>query len=150
MSVPYPSVISSARRRTPCSSLLPRRERSRTRRFSTGRRPWIFARSRRTGSPSGLRVGRPSFAPRPKPARRPRGRPWGGGWAGGVQAVGRWDDASVDRALELLLAADASLKETRVSSDVQLLKSLLLAMAVGRGRRAAAWAIGRGPALAAV
>src|SRR3990172_535758 len=66
------------------------------------------------------------------------GRPWGEAVAAWVQAVGRWDDASVDRALELLLAADASLKETRVSSDVQLLKSLLLAMAVGRGRRAAA------------
>ena len=46
-----------------------------------------------------------------------------------VRAIRHWDDASVDHALGLLLAADASFKETRVSSEEQLLTSLLLAMA---------------------
>jgi DNA polymerase-3 subunit delta len=66
------------------------------------------------------------------------GRPWGEavrGWAG---AVRHWDQASVDEALGLLLATDASLKETRISSEEQLLTSLLLAMATDDSARAPA------------
>ena len=66
------------------------------------------------------------------------GRPWNEAVKGWVGALHRWDDASVDRALALLLAADASLKETRVSSEGQLLTSLLLAMTAGAPERAAA------------
>lgn len=66
------------------------------------------------------------------------GRPWGEAVAAWVQAMRHWDDASVDHALELLFAADASLKETRVSSEEQLLTTLLLALAARPGRRAAA------------
>jgi hypothetical protein len=44
----------------------------------------------------------------------------------------------VDRAIALLLAADLALKDTRISSEEQLLTSLLLAMTTGASRRAAA------------
>lgn len=40
----------------------------------------------------------------------------------------RWPARDVDRALELLLAADRALKDTRLSSDEQLLASMLLAV----------------------
>lgn len=66
------------------------------------------------------------------------GRPWNEAVRGWVRAIRHWDDASVDHALELLLAADASLKETRISSEEQLLTSLLLAMAAGNPKRVAA------------
>ena len=66
------------------------------------------------------------------------GRPWSEAVKGWVRATAYWDDASVDRALALLRQADASLKESRVSSEEQLLTSLLLAMTVGeRGHVAA-------------
>jgi DNA polymerase-3 subunit delta len=56
------------------------------------------------------------------------GRPWSEAVRAWARAVRHWDDGSVDHALALLLAADAALKETRVSSEEQLLRSLLLAM----------------------
>ena len=66
------------------------------------------------------------------------GRPWGEAVAGWVRAARHWDDASVNRALTLLRGADTSLKETRVSTEEQLLTSLLLAMtARDRGHAAA-------------
>ncbi len=68
------------------------------------------------------------------------GRPWGEGVKAWVRALRHWDTASVDRALELLLAADLALKDTRISSEEQLLTSLLLAMTAGGTRRAAAFA----------
>jgi DNA polymerase-3 subunit delta len=66
------------------------------------------------------------------------GRPWGEAVKGWVRALRHWDDESVDRALSALLAADASLKDTRVSSEEQVLTSLLLAMSVVPAQRAAA------------
>ena len=56
------------------------------------------------------------------------GRPWGEAvraWAG---AVDRWTPAALDRALEQLLQTDVALKETGVSSDAQLLTTLVLAL----------------------
>jgi DNA polymerase-3 subunit delta len=64
------------------------------------------------------------------------GRPWGEAVRGWARAVRHWDHASVEEALGFLLAADASLKETRISSDEQLLTSLLLAMATHDSARA--------------
>jgi DNA polymerase III subunit delta len=53
-------------------------------------------------------------------------------WDEAIQAWGRtvdgWTEADVERALEALLAADVALKETRVSSDEQIIASLVLAM----------------------
>jgi len=66
------------------------------------------------------------------------GRPWGEAVKAWVHAVRHWDHAAVDRAVLLLLAADAALKDTRISSEEQLLTSLLLAMTAGARRRAAA------------
>jgi DNA polymerase III subunit delta len=66
------------------------------------------------------------------------GRPWGEGVKAWVRAMRHWDHVSVDHALMLLLAADVALKDTRISSEEQLLTSLLLAMTTGRARRAAA------------
>lgn len=56
------------------------------------------------------------------------GRPWGEAVRSWARVAHHWDDDSVDRALALLLAADISLKETRVSSEEQVLASLVLAM----------------------
>jgi DNA polymerase-3 subunit delta len=66
------------------------------------------------------------------------GRPWGEAVKAWVHALRHWDAAAVDRAISLLLAADVALKDTRISSEEQLLTSLLLAMTAGAGRRAAA------------
>jgi len=66
------------------------------------------------------------------------GRPWGEAVKAWVHALRHWDDVAIDRAVALLLAADAALKDTRISSEEQLLTSLLLAMTAGAPRRAAA------------
>jgi DNA polymerase-3 subunit delta len=66
------------------------------------------------------------------------GRPWGEAVKAWVHAVRKWDDASIDRAITLLLAADIALKDTRISSEEQLLTSLLLSMTADPTRRAAA------------
>lgn len=66
------------------------------------------------------------------------GRPWGEAVKAWVHALRHWDNAAIDRAVALLLAADAALKDTRISSEEQLLTSLLLAMTAGASRRAAA------------
>ena len=66
------------------------------------------------------------------------GRPWGEAVKAWVHAVKHWDNGAIDRAISLLLAADLALKDTRISSEEQLLTSLLLSMTAGAARRAAA------------
>ena len=66
------------------------------------------------------------------------GRPWGDAVKAWVRAMRFWDHLTIDRALKALLAADASLKDTRVSSDEQVLASLILAMSSLAPHRAAA------------
>lgn len=66
------------------------------------------------------------------------GRPWGEAVKSWVHALRNWDAAAIDRAIALLMAADLALKDTRISSEEQLLTSLLLAMTAGASRRAAA------------
>ncbi len=56
------------------------------------------------------------------------GRPWGEAVKAWTASVDRWTAPSLDRALALLLETDASLKETRLSSDEQLLETLVLAL----------------------
>ncbi len=56
------------------------------------------------------------------------GRPWGEAVRAWTGAVDRWSAPALDRALELLLQADVALKETGVSSDAQLLTTLVLAL----------------------
>lgn len=57
-------------------------------------------------------------------------RPWGEAVATWTAAVDRWSPAALDRALDALLAADIALKDTRVSTDEQLIASLVLSMCV--------------------
>jgi DNA polymerase-3 subunit delta len=63
-------------------------------------------------------------------------RPWGeavGCWA---RAVPRWDQAACDAALVRLLAADEALKGTRVSSEEQVVASLVLGLCADAARAA--------------
>ena len=55
-----------------------------------------------------------------------------------VRAMPRWSTSDIDHALAMLLAADRSLKDSRVSSEDQVLMSLVLALTTGGARRAAA------------
>ena len=56
------------------------------------------------------------------------GRPWGEAVNAWSRAVDRWSAPALDRALDLLLQTDIALKESRVSSDEQLLATLVLAL----------------------
>ena len=66
------------------------------------------------------------------------GRPWGEAVTAWVRNTERWTVSELDAALSALLSADAALKETRLSSDEQLLTSLVLSLCgTGPTRRAA-------------
>jgi DNA polymerase-3 subunit delta len=56
------------------------------------------------------------------------GRPWGEAVKCWARAVPKWTATDIDRALPHLLAADAALKDTKVSSEAQIVTSLLLAI----------------------
>ncbi|MHB1298272.1 MAG: DNA polymerase III subunit delta [Gemmatimonadaceae bacterium] len=66
------------------------------------------------------------------------GRPWGEAVKCWARAVPKWSAADIDRALPHLLAADAALKDTKVSSEAQIVTSLLLAITPAASRRRAA------------
>ncbi|MEP7066206.1 MAG: DNA polymerase III subunit delta [Gemmatimonadota bacterium] len=55
-------------------------------------------------------------------------RPWGEAARAWSAAERHWTDEAIDAALDALLAADIALKETRLSSDTQLLTNLVLAI----------------------
>ncbi|MDB4911324.1 MAG: polymerase subunit delta [Gemmatimonadetes bacterium] len=59
-------------------------------------------------------------------------RPWGEAARAWSAAERHWDDAAIDASLDALLAADIALKETRLSSDTQLLTNLVLALCGAR------------------
>jgi DNA polymerase-3 subunit delta len=65
------------------------------------------------------------------------GRAWGDAVKAWAKAVPRWTLADVSRALPHLHAADAALKDTKVSSEAQIVVSLLLALAPTTQKRAA-------------
>ena len=65
------------------------------------------------------------------------GRPWGEAVTAWSRATDQWNAPALDAALSALLAADAALKESRLSSDEQLLTSLILALCGAGGSRAA-------------
>ena len=64
-------------------------------------------------------------------------RPWGEAVNAWTKHAARWTAAEIDAALHALLAADAALKETRLSSPEQLLTTLVLALCGQTTRRAA-------------
>lgn len=66
------------------------------------------------------------------------GRPWGSAATAWASAVERWTTESLDRALNALLEADVTLKETRFSSEEQVMATLVLAMCVEDERSMAA------------
>jgi hypothetical protein len=51
--------------------------------------------------------------------------------------VDRWTTVSIDNALDTLLEADRMLKETRISSEEQIMTTLILSMCVEEERIAA-------------
>ncbi len=66
------------------------------------------------------------------------GRPWGSATAVWARAADRWSRESLDRALDSLLETDIALKESRVSSEEQLLATLVLSLCASDARSAAA------------
>ena len=66
------------------------------------------------------------------------GRPWGEAVNAWAKYTDQWSADALDSALSTLLAADEALKETKLSSDEQMLTSLVLALCgTGPSRRAA-------------
>jgi DNA polymerase-3 subunit delta len=65
------------------------------------------------------------------------GRPWGEAVSAWSRAVQAWRQPELDAAIDALLAADYALKESRLSSDEQIIASLVLTLC-GAPRRAAA------------
>jgi DNA polymerase-3 subunit delta len=74
------------------------------------------------------------------------GRPWGEAARAWAESVRHWDAPSLYAALDALLAADCALKETRISSDEQILATLVLAMCAGGQRGSGKREAGRDPA----
>ena len=66
------------------------------------------------------------------------GRTWGEAVKCWARSVSKWNAADIDRALPHLLAADRALKDTKVSSEGQIVTSLLLAITPSTARRRAA------------
>jgi DNA polymerase-3 subunit delta len=66
------------------------------------------------------------------------GRSWGSATAVWARAAERWSRQALDRALDSLLEADVALKESRVSSEEQLLATVVLSLCATEERNAAA------------
>jgi DNA polymerase-3 subunit delta len=66
------------------------------------------------------------------------GRPWGSATAIWARAAERWSRQALDHALDALLEADVALKESRVSSDEQLLATVVLSLCAAEEKSAAA------------
>ncbi|MDQ6716835.1 MAG: DNA polymerase III subunit delta [Gemmatimonadota bacterium] len=66
------------------------------------------------------------------------GRPWGSASTAWTKAAGSWKAAEIQRVLEVLLDADVALKESRISSEEQLISSVVLAICAADRAGAAA------------
>jgi DNA polymerase III subunit delta len=66
------------------------------------------------------------------------GRPWGSATAVWARAAERWSREALDRAVNTLLEADIALKESRVSSEEQLLATVVLSLCATNENSAAA------------
>ena len=66
------------------------------------------------------------------------GRPWGEAVSAWTRHTGRWTPDDIDHALRVLLQTDMALKESRVSSDGQILASAVLSICGGAATRFAA------------
>ncbi len=65
-------------------------------------------------------------------------RPWGGAARAWASAARDWKVTECDRSVAALLAADIALKESRVSSESQILATTVLAICAATGHRRAA------------
>ena len=74
------------------------------------------------------------------------GRPWGEAVQSWAKYVDRWSAADIDAALAALLAADHGLKESRLSSDEQMLSTLVLTLCGTAPRAARRTSAARTPA----
>jgi DNA polymerase-3 subunit delta len=68
----------------------------------------------------------------------PTFRAWGDAASAWSKASARWSEADLDHALSVLLQADLALKNSRVSSDEQILATAVIAMCGGAGHQNAA------------
>ena len=66
------------------------------------------------------------------------GRPWGDAIRAWVRALPRWSTASLDKAIVALQTADAALKETKVSTEEQVMMSLVMTLCAPTERSVAA------------
>lgn len=66
------------------------------------------------------------------------GRPWGEAVNAWTKAGAKWSAADLDHALTVLYNTDLALKESRVSSEEQVIASAILAMCGGAAQRTAA------------
>jgi len=66
------------------------------------------------------------------------GRPWGSASAVWARAAERWSRDALDHALDCLVEADIALKESRVSSEEQLLATVVLSLCAADDKNAAA------------
>jgi DNA polymerase-3 subunit delta len=66
------------------------------------------------------------------------GRSWGSATAVWARAAERWNRGALESALDSLLEADVALKESRVSSEEQLLATVVLSLCAADERNAAA------------
>ena len=64
-------------------------------------------------------------------------RPWGEAAKSWARNHARWDARSIELGLDVLLAADHAAKDTRISSDAQLLASIVCALCASTRRAAA-------------
>jgi DNA polymerase-3 subunit delta len=81
---------------------------------------------RERGVPAGRMVG--EFMNLLKQGGAYPGRSWGEATSAWARHLDRWSARALDEALALLLDADVSLKETRLSSEEQVLATLVLGM----------------------
>lgn len=99
-----------------------------------------WGRASRDAGASGHRMDNEFFTLLKESGSSYTGRSWGDAVRTWTRVLDAWSASDLDRALAALFATDVALKESRVSSDEQLLQSLVLTLcASGRptGRRAA-------------
>ena len=95
---------------------------------------WGRAARDRNVPPAGIERGFYSLL---KEGRAFPGRPWKEAVAAWSRGTQRWTSSQVEHAMNELLAADIAAKEARVSSEEQLLTSLILALCAHNERKAA-------------
>ena len=96
-----------------------------------------WARAARDGGSSPGSIERELYALLQESSGAVTGRPWGEAIRAWSRAVPNWSAPELEAAIDALLAADFAAKESRLSSDEQMIASLVL-MLCGPARRAAA------------